>query len=360
MILAAPGLMHPAVASSSLPSLILNRETTAGNSLKPLSVVPHPAPNSAPLELIAPSEVIETSVFSLTSDTLKQAQAYQGGLVVKQVRGKVTLRQEVVQVGSRLTAGVEINTGNDSSVSLEIDDHGGLVEVSENTNLQIKNLAGSDSSEATVFFISKGQARFSIPSLQGTASDRSEETTSSRGGSEKRLLAQSSGVKTLADRGEALLLAQRKSSRNYPVRVETPAGIAGVRGTSFGVSVGPDGKTGISVIKGSVGAIAQDQEVIFTDGQYVVLSPGTSPTQPGVTPELAKLRIRSVVRTSPYTALVTGQVDPMDIVFINGKAIETDSQGKFKVAVALPPSHRLSFVVRGPTVRMRFYEVVAF
>jgi hypothetical protein len=239
----------------------------------------------------------------------------------------------------------------------------GLVEVLENTSLQIKTLSGSDDEDTeTVFFVSRGQVRLSLRPIRPASSDVSQAKTPTDGTRELLLARVSSSEgKTLLDSGEVPLLAQQRSRRrNYPVRVQTPGGIAGVRGTAFGVNVGPDGKTGVEVIEGSVAGIAQDQEVIFQGSQAGVVIPGESPTQPSpwLSSEVAKLRIRSLVRTNPYTALVSGQVDPMDIVFLNNKPVKTDSEGKFKVAVALPQSHRLNFVVRGPAVRARHYEIV--
>lgn len=372
-------LGHQAIASSSFSSPMQDRETSINDPAKELSVAPTNISNSTASLLqrrfvnaspyaIAPPETLDASPFSPPADQLKQAQASQRFLQVERVRGTVTYSMagagdRLVQVGDRLSAGEgELLTGRGSSVDLALDNHMGLVEVLENTSLQIKSLSGSDDHNSeTVFFVNRGQVRLSLRPIQSASSDVSEGETPIDGTQEHLLArAYSSGGKTVVDSGEAPLLAQRRPRRNYPVRVETPAGIAGVRGTSFGVNVGPDGKTGIEIIKGSIAAIAQDEEVIFQGGESVVILPGESPAQPSPwqSTELARLRIRSLVRTSPSSAIVSGQVNPMDIVFLNGKPIEIDSEGKFKVAVALPSSHRLNFVVQGPAVRARSYRIV--
>ncbi len=368
MTFAVQELTHQAIASSIFSSPTV-RETSRNGLAHELSVAPTNTSNLASMKSVALPETLEASTISHQRDGIEQAQASQRFLEVKRVRGRATYslatEERLVQVGDRLLAGEgELITGKDSSVDLAIDNQIGLVEVLENTSLQIKTLSGSDDENSeTVFFVSRGQVRLSLRPIQPASSDISEVKTPIDG-TQELLLARTQSIrgKTPIDSNEAPLLAQRRSrrsSRNYPVRVETPAGIAGVRGTSFGVNVGPGGKTGIEIIEGSVAAIAQDQEVIFNSGQSVAISPGEPPTQPEVAPLLAKLRIRSLVRTSSYTAVVSGQVDPTDIVFINGEPVETDSEGKFKVTVTLPPSLRLNIVVRGPAVRVRAYEIVA-
>lgn len=363
MTFAVQELTHQAIASSSFSSPT-GRETSRTDLAPEFSV----APTNTPRKSIAPPETLEASPFSHLANRISQAQASQRSLTVRQVRGRVTYslagdRERLVQVGDRLSAAEgEIITGKNSSVDLAVDNQMGLVEVLENTSLQIKTLSGSDDEDSeTVFFVSRGQVRLSLRPIRPASSDLSQAKTPTDR-TRELLLARVSLTegKTLLDSGEVPLLAQRSRRRNYPVRVQTPGGIAGVRGTAFGVNVGPDGKTGVEVIEGSVAGIARDQEVIFQGNQAGAMLPGESPTQPSpwLSSELAKLRIRSLVRTNPYTALVSGQVDPMDIVFLNNKPVKTDSEGKFKVAVALPPSRRLNFVVRGPAVRARHYEIV--
>lgn len=370
MTFAAQELPHQAMAKSSFSSptpngessrndLVTERQRTLTHTSNPTSI--------ASTNAIAPPETLEASSFSQSADRLDRAQASQRSLTVRQVQGRVTYSlpgtgERPVQVGDRLSAGEgELITDQDSSVKLELDNQMGLVEVSENTSLQIKTLSGSDDENSeTVFFVSRGQARLSLRPIRPTANDVSDVTAPSDGAREL-LVARTPSTegKTAIDSAAPLLAQRRSRRRNYPVRVQTPAGIAGVRGTSFGVNVGPDGKTGIEIIKGSVAAIAGDEEVIVEGGQAVAIPPGESPTPPKPAPKLTTLRIRSLVRTSLYTAVVSGQVDPTDIVFINDKPIKIDSEGKFKATVALPPSLRLNFVVRSPAVGVRYYELTA-
>lgn len=263
--------------------------------------------------------------------------------VVEEIEGIVTYgpSQTPVSQGQRLGAGEsQLLTGNNSSVRLYIPELGS-VEVSENTALRIKTL----STGRTSLFVSKGQVRLSVGT--GVAKQGEQKVGTSSAISINRPL----------QSGQKLLLAQQNANGNYPVDIETPAGVAGVQGTSFGVNVGPDGKTGVSSIKGNVDAIAQGRRVPVRSGQYVVISPGQAPISPQTIPPRAKLKVLSVRRVGAKAIRVMGKIDPLDILFINGQAIQTDAEGNFTAIVERPLNRRLKFVVRGPEVRETSYEI---
>lgn len=256
-------------------------------------------------------------------------------IVVEEVKGMVTYgpSMQAVTVGQRLLAGEqELRTGNDSTVRLHIDTYVGSVEVAENSTLKIKTLA----SGKTSLFVSQGRVRASIGS---STRNRSSE-------------------KAIEKEDNKSLLAQRNSSRgNYPVDIETPAGIAGVQGTSFGVNVGPNGKTGVSTLDGSVAAIAQGQTVLVNKGQYVLIEPGKAPSSPAIAPARAMFRVLSVRKVGDNGIRVIGQAAPLDLVYVNGQAVETDIDGKFSTIVPRPLNRRVKFVLRGPTATETHYEI---
>ncbi len=266
---------------------------------------------------------------------IAQQQASEREIVVEEVKGTVTYgpSMQAVTVGQRLLAGEqELRTGNNSTVRLHIDTYIGSVEVAENTTLRIKTLA----SGKTSLFVSQGRVRASIGS-----------TTRNR-------LSQ----KAIEKETDKSLLAQSNTSRgNYPVDIETPAGIAGVQGTSFGVNVGPNGKTGVSTLDGSVAAIAQGQTVLVNKGQYALIEPGKAPTQPAMAPARSAFRVLSVRKIGDNGIRVIGQAAPHDLVYVNGQPVETDIDGKFSTIVPRPLNRRVRFVLRGPTATETYYEI---
>jgi hypothetical protein len=262
-------------------------------------------------------------------------------VTVEEIQGNPTYGGRSLQVGERLNASTTaIETDGNSKLMLALDRQIGKLEILENTSLQIKTLANSTPDGMSVFYVSRGQVRLSLRSgLIPVAAAMGESD------SDKRLAIPPETPQTIAQ------------GRRYPVSVETPGGVAGVQGTSFGVNVGPDGKTGVATLDGSVAAIGQEgQEVLVPAGRYVVLNPGEPATISEVTPEQCTLKIRSLDRLSPRQVRVTGRAYPLDTLYINGEAIQTDAEGRF-AAVIHAPRRMLEFSVRGPAVRRLRYSI---
>lgn len=77
-------------------------------------------------------------------------------------------------------------------------------------------------------------------------------------------------------------------------QVETPAAVAGVRGTRFEVSVSPTGATGVYVeegvveVRGLQDGKPRGEPVVLTAGQATYVEPGQAPTPPAGLPQEAK------------------------------------------------------------------------
>lgn len=286
---------------------------------------------------IAPS-VPEVQAASPTFAPPDRAQTAQRTIEIEQINGEVTFAGELVEPGDRLDVGSgELQTGENARAVLAIDNRLATVELAEQTTLQVKQLSGSPDNSMTALSVGRGQIRLSVRSLASPLADINS---------------------PLGSDGRDRLLARQIAQSSYPVRIETPAGVAGVRGTSFGVNVGNNGKTGISTLDGSVAALARGREILVNAGQYVTIEPGKAPSAPQASPPLAELQQFRTVRTGPFSAWAIGRVHPHDLVSINGKTVETDADGRFRVKTDLPPSRRLRIVVRGPSVRSRVYEKI--
>ncbi len=279
-----------------------------------------------------------------------QAQGTAAGrsLEIREIRGTVTFKGRPAVVGDRLLApGDEIITGPDSTARLAIDNNTGILEVAENTAVKISSLSGE---KDTAIFVSIGRVRLSISKTAATTPAANTSTIIPPN--------QIASLNTFSGLGKLNQIAQQKSSaRTAPVRVETPEGVAGVRGTSFGVSVGPDGKTSVETIEGAVGVSGRtDAEVVVNGGNATTIFPQTPPVAPSASPRLAQLKVRSLFRLSGDIYRLKGQVNPIDIVYVNNQAIKIDRNGNFSIQGILPPSRRLKIVVRGPSVTERHYS----
>jgi len=281
-----------------------------------------------------------------------QGTALVRSLEIQEISGTVTFKGRPAVVGDRLLApGDEIITGSNSTARLAIDNNIGIVEVSEKTAVKISDLSSSAGENDTAIFVSRGRVRLSVGKTAATTPAVKTSTIIPPN--------QIAALNTFRGLGKTSQIAQQKKSpRTAPIRVETPEGVAGVRGTSFGVSVGPDGKTSVETIEGTVEVSGRtDSEVVVTRGNTTVIFPQTPPAAPSASPRIPELKVRSLFRIGGDIYRFRGQINPIDIVYINNQAIEIDRQGNFKIQGILPPSRRLNIVVRGPSVTERHYTL---
>lgn len=255
------------------------------------------------------------------------------GLTIEELQGEfVTLNGNPAKIGDILQVGDQIQTGSDSIVNLRVDSYIGLVELAEYTMIEVKELsgeAGINPNQITVLSITEGQARFSI----------------------SRFVSAPFWSETLPED------QRQQSIVNSPFRIETPATIVGVRGTTFGVNIAEDGKTAIHTIEGTVGTISAGEEIRIELGEVAIINTSEKPTPVATIPPLSELQVRSLTRLGLETVQLRGQVDPMDLVYINQQPIQTDEAGNFDFIGRLPVSRRLQVTVRGPSVRERHYII---
>lgn len=240
-------------------------------------------------------------------------------LEVRQLRGSVTFQgprvRRSARIGDRLLAVRQgITTGKRSSATLAIDTHIGTVNLSENTSIQVKSLSVHPSGgRVTILSIARGQARLRVRPFNNHGSK---------------------------------------------LEIHTPSGVAGVRGTVFGVSVDSEGKTGIYTLMGAVEAQAQQKSVLIKGGEAAIIQPEEPPTVPESKPENQQFDVQSVSRIGTNKARLTAKVDPLNIVLINDELLETDREGKLDAVVPLPVTRQLRVVVRTPLGKEHVYVQV--
>ncbi|MEG4303123.1 FecR domain-containing protein [Microcoleus sp. D3_18a_C4] len=310
-------------------------------------------PPALPIGSKSPTNPATLAANSSPAETIKaQGTATGRSLEIEEIRGTVSFKGRPAVVGDRLLApGDEIITGPDSTARLGIDNDIGVVEVAEKTAVRISNLSSSAGGEKdTAIFVSRGRVRLSIGKTAATTPAANTSTIIPPN--------QIVALNTFSGLGQSSQIAQKtRSAKRAPVRVETPEGVAGVRGTSFGVSVG-GGKTAVETIEGEVVVSGgnTDSEVVLNSGNSTTIFPQTSPVAPSASPRLAKLKVRSLLRVSGNIYRLSGQINPIDTVYVNNEEIKIDRNGNFKIQGILPPSRRLKIVVRGPSVTERHYS----
>lgn len=241
-------------------------------------------------------------------------------LEVSQLVGNVTYQSsgqqlEPARKGTRLqSVGDTLQTGSGSSAILQVDTDIGSVNLAANTTVRVQQLQlMPDGGRVTRLQVTGGQARFRVRKFTNPGSR---------------------------------------------LEIETPAGSSAVRGTEFGVSVHPDGKTGVATREGRILVEAQQQSLFVEAGQEVLLIPGLPPPgQPTPLKDQPELNLRLLSPLDERTARIIAQVDPLNLVKIAGLPQIIANDGQIDVTVPLPPDRRISVVVISPIGKQQVYEL---
>ncbi|MEB3214218.1 MAG: FecR domain-containing protein [Leptolyngbyaceae bacterium] len=243
-------------------------------------------------------------------------------LEVQHIDGSVTYHGDrqarPAQIGDRL---LQLNQGIDTEIEsgsiLQLDSNIGTVRVAESTSLRVNRMAVlPDGGRVTSLVIRRGQARLQV---------------------------------------------RRFTHPSSNLEIETPAGVAAIRGTVFGLSVENTGKTGVATLTGAVEVSAQGVSVMVNPGFATSVIPGYPPTPPRRIDRQLIFDLGSVQRTSSRVIL-RGRVDPANAVWIEGEEVETDESGEFQTVLLNSPrryfgTETLTVEVRNPLGERRVHPV---
>lgn len=241
-------------------------------------------------------------------------------LSIQQFSGNVSYDRanasRAARVGDRIQAvGEGVTTGRASFASLLVDTGVGFINVLEQTRLRVRELSiAPDNGRITRLDVDRGQVRLRL--------------------------------RPFTNRGSQL-------------DIRTPAGVSSVRGTEFGVSVQPDGKTGVATLSGAVETSAQGSVVPVPAGFQNLTIPGEppSPAVPLKDDPALQHRFEKVIERSIRRVRLVGQVDPVNLVIVNGQPQSTDRNGQFSAVFFAPSFLRVNVVVTTPLGRSETYEL---
>lgn len=217
-------------------------------------------------------------------------------------------------VGTKLQkVGDSISTGKNSRTMLALDTEIAFVEVAENTKLQIQKLhSTSNNGKVTELLVTGGQVRLKVRPL---------------------------------------------NNRESRLEIKTPAGITGVRGTEFGVSVQPSGKTGVATLKGQVVTSAQGKTVSVNKGFQSFIIPGKPPSPPVRLQDDTSLQIKILADMGNQQAKIAGKVDPVNLIILANESLITNQNGEFEVITALPNNRKIAVSITTPLGKKQKYEL---
>ncbi|HEY9640009.1 MAG TPA: FecR family protein [Coleofasciculaceae cyanobacterium] len=239
-------------------------------------------------------------------------------LEVQQLQGTVTYRRgqtsQPAQVRTRLErVGDTIITGQRSSATLVVDTGVGTLNIAESTTLQVQKLdVAPDGGQITQLQVMGGQVHLQVRPF---------------------------------------------THRSSELEIQTPAGVSGVRGTNFGVSVQPNGTTGVATLEGSVSAAAQGQAVKVDAGLQSLIVPGEPPSPPAALKDDPQLNITLLAALNPATARIVGQIDPVNLLVVADQPQMISRSGEFDVQIPLPSNRRIRAAVTTPLGTRQVYEL---
>lgn len=240
---------------------------------------------------------------------------------VQQVSGNVRYTAQNVarpaRVGDRLTVvGDGISTDQNASATLLVDTGVGTIRVLEKTKLRVRGLRITpNDGRITRLDVLQGQVRLKLRTF---------------------------------------------TNRESEFEIRTPAGLSGVRGTEFGVSVEPIGKTAIATVEGAVTTAAQGVEVKVPAGYQNLTIPGEAPTNPVPLRDdsgLAYRFDRELASGGIRNVRLVGRVDPVNTMTINGLPEPVDRNGWFRALYLAPSFLKLKVVVSTPLGKTQTYEL---
>jgi hypothetical protein len=245
-------------------------------------------------------------------------------LEVSDVAGTVVVRleggggrSEAAQAGQRLQkVGDSIETQAGAKAVLILDTQAGTIELAPNTLLRIQYMS-----------------------------------VSPKGGYQTQLF---------LERGQAKVKVKKFANPDSSLEIQTPAGVSGVRGTEFGLTVQPSGDTGIGTQDGKVLVTGQGQSVEIPAGYQTLLRRGRTPESARTLTRQPQIRLRWLTQTQAGAIRLAGQIDPINLLFINHVAYPLDAQGRFDVILpiaALGAQSPLNATVINPLGQQQRYEL---
>ncbi|MBD2315634.1 FecR family protein [Phormidium tenue] len=243
-------------------------------------------------------------------------------LKVDKVMGTVKYRNlynyenRAARVGDRLqTTSDEISTGANSSAVLSVDTGVGVINVSENTTIQIRSFRiASDNGRVTNLFVPRGKARLQI---------------------------------------------RKFTNRGSQLNIQTPAGISGVRGTNFIVIARPNGNMITTTFNGSVATTAKNQTQMVNGGFQNITIVGESPSIPVPISNDAGLRytINRQTSGSGRSVVFVGYTNPFNTVKVDGLEQSLDRSGKFSLQLPATSSLKVKVTVETAMGKIQDYEI---
>ena len=270
------------------------------------------------LALSAALSVLSSLILVSPTDSRTIQFRFKRWIDVQSVSGNVTLLnrngRESARVGQRLQSiGDGIVTGARSSATLNLDSGIGTLQVSENSQFTIQEIQNNDGGAQTKLNVSRGQVRLKLRTFTNPSSN---------------------------------------------LEIFTPAGVTGVRGTDFGVSILPSGKTGVATLQGKVAVAAQGKTVEIDRGFQSSVTPGNAPLPPVPLRDNASLDVQVLDQETNNQVHLVAQTDDINIISIGKLVIEPNAEGILDIRIPMGINRSIEVRVTTPLGKEQNYQIL--
>jgi hypothetical protein len=160
-------------------------------------------------------------------------------------------------------------------------------------------------------------------------------------------------------RGKARLQIRKFTNRGSQLNIQTPAGISGVRGTSYIVTAKSNGSMVITTLNGSVETTAQNQTKLVNGGFENLTFVGEPPSPPVPINNDASLRY-VIIKESQFSGrfvVFRGYTSPSNTVKVDEKEQSLDRNGNFSIQFPATSNLKVNVKVETPQGNVKVYEI---
>ncbi len=157
--------------------------------------------------------------------------------------------------------------------------------------------------------------------------------------------------------GQCLLELRKLKHPRSSVTVKTPAAIAGVRGTKFGISANGQGLSAIATQKGKVVVTGQGKSVAVNAWEQILAVPGQPPTSPRPLVQNAYLLDVKLAWVNAEQVRLQANTDPGNLVRVYGVPLDLNIDGRIETTVKIAPDLRVIVVVTTPLGQQKIFPL---
>ncbi len=156
--------------------------------------------------------------------------------------------------------------------------------------------------------------------------------------------------------GQVRLALRSFNNSESRLRLVSPASMTEVTGTEFGITVQPDGTTGVATESGTVEVTAEGQTVIVESQQQTRIVPGLPPQPVVPLMDSTELLMERAEHSGEWLYL-EGVMDPMNLLVVDGVLHTVGAEGRFDIRLNVAEQDSVILRVTTPLGQRRVYRI---